>query len=35
MFFLTFLENRIWHLMQIVSSGDNLYDVSDPIFLEE
>ena len=27
-----FLENRIWHIMQIVSLGDNLHEVSDPIF---
>ena len=26
-----FLENRIWHFMQI-SLGDNLHEVSDPIF---
>ena len=31
-FFLFFLENRIWHFMQIVSLGDNLHEVSDPIF---
>ena len=31
-FFLIFLENRIWHFMQIVSSGDNLHDMSNPIF---
>ena len=24
--------NRIWHFMQIVSLGDNLHEVSDPIF---
>ena len=30
--FLFFLENRIWHFMQIVSLGDNLHEVSDPIF---
>ena len=24
-FFLFFLENRIWHFMQIVFNGDNLY----------
>ena len=27
-FFLFFLENRIWHFMQIVSWGDNLHEVS-------
>ena len=31
-FFLFFLENRIRHFMQIVSIGDNLHEVSDPIF---
>ena len=40
-FFLFFLENRIWHFMQIVSLGDslqivslgdNLHEVSNPIF---
>ena len=30
--FLFFLENRIWHFMQIVSLGDILHEVSDPIF---
>ena len=30
--FLFFLENRIWHIMQIVSSGDNLHEVSNFIF---
>ena len=31
-FFLLFLENRIWHSMQIVSLVENLHEVSDPIF---
>ena len=31
-FFLFFLENRIWYFMQIVSLGDNLHAVSNPIF---
>ena len=31
-FFLFFLENRIWHFMQIVSLEDNLHEVSNPIF---
>ena len=31
-FFLQFLENRIWHVMQIVSLRDNLHEMSDPIF---
>ena len=34
-FLLFFLENRIWHFMQIVSLGDNLHDVSNPVFLEK
>ena len=29
-FFLFFLENWIWHFMQIVSSGDNLHEMSNP-----
>ena len=31
-FFLFFLANRIWHFMQIVSLGDNLHEVLNPIF---
>ena len=31
-FFLFFWENRTWHFMQIVSSGDNLHEMSNPIF---
>ena len=27
-FFLFFPENRIWHFMQIVSTGDNLHEMS-------
>ena len=34
-FFLFFLENRIWHFVQIVSLGDNLHEVSDPVFTEK
>ena len=34
-FFLFFLENRIWHFMQIVSSGDNLHEISNPVFWEK
>ena len=30
--FLFFPENRIWYFMQIVSSGDNLYEMSNPVF---
>ena len=33
-FFLFFLENKIWHFMQIVSNGDNLHEISNPIFWE-
>ena len=28
-------ENRLWHFMQIVSEGDNLHEVSMPIFWEK
>ena len=28
-------ENRIWHFMQIVSTGDNLHEMSKPVFLEK
>ena len=31
-FFLFFLENRIWHFMQIVSIGDNLQEIPKPVF---
>ena len=31
-FFLFFPENRIWHFMQIVSTGDNLHGMSNPVF---
>ena len=34
-FFLFFLENGIWHFMQIVSLGDNLHEVSNLIFWEK
>ena len=30
--FVFFLENRICHFMQIVSYGDNLHEMTDPIF---
>ena len=33
-FFLFFPENRIWHFMQIVSLGDNLHEMSNPVFWE-
>ena len=29
-----FPEKKIWHYMQIVSSGDNLHKISNPIFWE-
>ena len=32
LFYLFFLENKIWHFMQIVSIEDNLHEVSNPIF---
>ena len=31
-FFLFFLENRIWHFLQIVSLGDNLHGVKSSYF---
>ena len=34
-FFLFFSENRIWHFMQIVSYGDNLHEMSNPVFWEK
>ena len=30
-----FSQNRICHFMQIVSIGDNLYDMSNPVFWEK
>ena len=33
--FLFFPENKIWHFMQIVSSGNNLHEMSNPVFLEK
>ena len=27
-------ENRIWYFMQIVSNGDNLHEMSNPVFWE-
>ena len=29
------IENKIWHFMQIVSCGDNLYEITNPIFWEK
>ena len=34
-FFLFFPENRIWHFMQIVSTEDNLHEMSYPVFWEK
>ena len=34
-FFLFFPENRFWHFMQIVSIGENLHEMSKPVFWEE
>ena len=34
-FFLIFPENRIRHFMQIVSIGDNVYEISKPVFWEK
>ena len=31
-YFLIFPENRLWHFMQIVSLGDNLHEMSEPVF---
>ena len=33
-FFLFFPENRIWHFMQIVSIGDNLHEMPNPVSLD-
>ena len=30
-FFLFFPENRFWHFMQIISSGDNLHEMPKPV----
>ena len=30
--YFVFTENRFWHFMQIVSLGDNLHEMSKPIF---
>ena len=27
-----FIENQFWHFMQIVSLGDNLHEMSKPVF---
>ena len=33
--FLTFPWNRIWHFIQIVFIGDNLHEMSNPVFFEK
>ena len=33
-FFLFFPENRVWHFMQVVSIGDNLHEMSQPVIWE-
>ena len=33
--FLISPENRIFHLMQIVSNGDNLHEISKPVFRDK
>ena len=35
LFFLFYPENGIWHFMQIVSTGDNLYEMSNLVFCEK
>ena len=32
---ISFPENRIWHFMQIVSNGNNLHEISNPVFEEK
>ena len=34
-FFLFFPENRIWQFMQIISTGDNLPELSTPVLWEK
>ena len=34
-FFLFFLEYRLWHFVQIVSLGDNLHELSKPSLWEK
>ena len=33
--FLIFPENKFWHFMQVVSTGDYLHEMSVPIFWEK
>ena len=30
-----FPENRIWHFIQIISNGENLHEISNPVFWEK
>ena len=34
-FFFLFFPENIWHFMQIVSNGDNLYEMLNPVFWEK
>ena len=34
-FYLFFPENSLWHFKQIVSYGDNLHEISMPIFFQK
>ena len=34
-FLLIFLRKQVQHFMQIVSSGDNLHEMADPVFWEK
>ena len=34
-FLLFFPENRIWHFIQMVSNGDHLHEMSNPVFCEK
>ena len=34
-YFFFFFRNRIWHFMQNVSIGDNLYEMSKPVFCKK
>ena len=35
LFFWFSIENKIWYIMQIVSTGDNLREMSKPVFWEK
>ena len=34
-FFILFSGNRFWHFMQILSIGDNVHEMSNPVFWEK